>query len=123
MECCVKAGDLGNARSRVKNRAYGSEIVRLVQWRQRFEPCKSSDHITIQTDGGVEFHAAMDDAVSDAFDRGSGNQTCRRGDYFPCGSVMVEPVSGPGALNPCATLGVLNLETWANANALDLTVE
>ena len=65
----------------------------------------------------------MNDTVSDPFDRRSGNQTPCCGEYFPRGSVMVEPVGWPGALDQCGALGVLNLETWAYADTLDLATE
>src|SRR6202012_288930 len=107
MERRVKAGDLRNLRSRVKDCAYRSEIVGLMQWRQRFELCERRQHVTIQPDGGVESHAAMNNAVSDAFDGRSGNQTPRCGEYFPRGSVMVKSVRRPGALDQCTTVGVL----------------
>ena len=123
VECRIKAGDLRDVRSRVKDCAYRGEIVGLVQWRQRFELCQRRQHVTIQTNGDVEFHAAMNDAMSDTFNRRSGNKIPRCGKYFPCGSVMIEPVGWPGALDQWGASGVPNREMRADTDTLDLAVE
>jgi hypothetical protein len=65
----------------------------------------------------------MDDPVSDSRDRGARDEACRRGEYFPRGRFMIEAVSGPGLFDHCAALRVLDVEVWANSDALDLTAE
>src|ERR1700732_2650017 len=123
MEGCVKAGHLRNMRSCVEDRANWCEVVRLTQRRQQFQSCQGFQHITIQADGGIEFHAAVNDAVPDASDRCSRCQAHTRVEYFPCGSVVIEPSGGPCALDQCCTLGVLDVQTRTDADALNLTAE
>src|SRR5271165_1670146 len=123
MKSRVKAGDLRHMWSGVEDCANGREVVGLMQWRQRFEPFQRCQHIAIHADRAVEFHPAVNDPVTDAYDRRSRNQAAGRGEYFPCGSIVVEPLSRPGALNQSVAVGVLDIETRADADTLDLPVE
>ena len=119
----IEAGDLRNMRSGVKDRADWGQVMGLMQRRQRLQLCQRLQRVTIQANWGVESHSAMDDPVSDPRDRGARDQACRRGEYFPRSRFMIEAVSWPGPLDNCAALRVLDVEVWADADALDLTAE
>ena len=67
----IKAGDLRNMRSRIEDCADRGQVMGLMQRRQRLQLCQRLQHVTIQANWGVEFHSAMDDAVSDPRDRGA----------------------------------------------------
>lgn len=83
MEGCIKTGNLSNMRSCVEDCADWSEIVWLVQRCQRFQSRQGFQHITIQADGGVEFHAPVNDAVPDASDPCSESQAHTGAEYLP----------------------------------------
>ena len=84
-----------------------------------FEACERCQYITIQAQGNVKSQAGVNDAVFDTVDRYSGIQLPCRCEYLQCGSVMLEPVGGPGALDQCVALGGLDPKTRADPNTFD----
>ncbi len=65
----------------------------------------------------------MNDTVPDGLDRRSRGQACTGIKYLPCGSIVIEPGCGPCALDDRSSLGVPDVETRTDADALNLTTE
>ena len=65
MECGVETSDLWKARTTGEQRSNWSQIVRLMEGRQRNIPLELRDDVGGQENGLVEFRAAVNDAVAD----------------------------------------------------------
>ena len=64
----VETGDLRHPGKGLHRRAYPRQVVRLVQWRQRFEARQLGQHLCIDTHRRAKQRAAMHDAVADGIE-------------------------------------------------------
>jgi hypothetical protein len=92
-----------------------------MQWGQwdQFRQC--AQNITIHADWGIVFNAAMDYAVPDTDNLHSINELHSRGEYFARGQIVIQTISGPGAVRDRAASCVFDLEVWPDPESIYLT--
>src|SRR5262249_24656367 len=123
VECCVEAGNLRQFGAAGEKRADGSEIVRLVQWRQRHVTLKLSHDVFRYAHRATEVRTAMNDPMADGHEsdllRGSQPIAC----FLGGGRKIRDLFRRESLVNQRCLVGALSSQARPSANAIHLAFD